>query len=132
MEENKDKEIPRFTRDQVVEALKKLAARGLTNPDELDEIVDPEAMETNWMLDHWTAEESEKARRIGTPESDLEYDFSRSTIFVDAGFTDQLHLKEVADDWLMLDLEAAEGYGLTEWAAKIEAKIKEIETKLAQ
>ena len=130
MEDQPTSEVPQISRDQVLEVLKKLSARGIAHQDELYEMVDPEVVEANRLVDLWTTQEQAAMKEVN-PEAQLEFSFSRSTIFVDAGFTDPDYLDEVANDWLVQDLDAAEGYGLTDLVARIEAKIAEIRAKLA-
>ena len=128
-EQTSSSEIPNHTREQVIEALRKFPQRGIHSPDDLPE-ADPEVIEANNILDAWTKQAQDEAKRKGTSEANLEFSLNRSTIFVDAGFTDPDYLDEVANDWLAQDLQEAEDLGLTEIAAKIQAKIEEIESKL--
>lgn len=115
-------ETPRYQREEVIKALQKFVERGITHPDDLPPN-DPEVLAANILLDAWTEQQEAIAQRKGTPEADLEYSFDRSTIFVDAGFSDPNYLDEVANDWLVQDLQDAEEAGLTEIAKKIQAKI---------
>lgn len=122
-------EVPQYSREQVVEAFRRFPQRGINNPSDLPE-TDPEVIEANNILDAWTKQAQDEARRKATPEANLEFTFDRSTIFVDAGFSDPDYLDEVANDWLAQDLQEAEDAGLTEIASKIQAKIDQIESKL--
>lgn len=122
-------EIPQYSREQVIEAFRRFPQRGINNPDDLPE-VDPEVIEANNILDTWTKQTQSEAQRKATPGANLEFTFDRSTIFVDAGFSDPDYLDEVANDWLAQDLQEAEEAGLTEIASKIQAKINQIEAKL--
>lgn len=123
-------EEPTFTREQVIDAFRKFPRKGITNPDDLP-LDDSEVINANALLQVWDNQQKATAQRLGTPEANLEYTLSRSTIYVDAGFSDPDYLDEVANDWLPQDLQEAEDAGLTETARKIKAKIDEIETKLA-
>ncbi len=124
-------EIPHYTREQVIEAFRKFPKRGLVNPDTLP-VSDPEVIEANGILYVWTKQAQNEATRKGTIEANLEFAIDRSTIFVDAGFTDTDYLDEVANDWLAQDLQEAEDAGLTEVVSRIQAKINEIESKLGR
>ncbi|QQG43779.1 MAG: hypothetical protein HYW45_02035 [Candidatus Daviesbacteria bacterium] len=123
-------EKPRFTREQVVDAFRKFPPKGIASPDDLP-LNDPEVISANAVLQVWDNQQKAEVQRLGTQEANLEYTLSRSTIHVDAGFSDPDYLDEVANDWLAQDLQEAEDAGLTETARKIQAKIDEIETKLA-
>ncbi len=123
-------EEPRFTRGRVVDAFRKFPAKGITNPDDLPPD-DSEVISANGLLQVWDNQQKDEVKRLGTQEANLEYTLSRSTIYVDAGFSDPDYLDEVANDWLAQDLQEAEDAGLTETTRKIQAKIDEIETKLA-
>jgi len=118
----------RITREQVVEAFRKFPARGIANPDDLP-LDDSEVISANALLQVWDNQQKAEVQRLGIPEANLEYTLSRSTIYVDAGFSDPDYLDEVANDWLAQDLQKAKDAGLTEMAQRIRAKIDEIETK---
>lgn len=128
-EQRPSPEIPQYSREQVIEAFSKFPQRGINNPDDLSES-DPEVIEANNLLDAWTKQAQSEAQRKATPEANLEFTFDRSTIFVDAGFSDPDYLDEVANDWLAQDLQEAEDAGLTEIASKIKVKIDQIEAHL--
>lgn len=119
------KEVPQVRKEQVTGAFKKFLDRGFTSPDELP-LDDPEVMEANDILDVWTKQEQEKAEAKGTIEADLQFNLDRSTIFIDAGFSDPNYLDEVANDWLLQNLQEAEEANLPEMVSKIQAKIDEI------
>lgn len=123
-------EEPKFTREQVVDAFRIFPQRGITNPDDLP-LHDPDVISANALLQVWDNQQKAEVRKLNTPEADLEHTLSRSTIYVDAGFSDPVYLDEVAHDWFTQDLQEAEGAGLSEIAAKIQSKIAEIRTKLA-
>jgi hypothetical protein len=128
--ENGEHEHP--SREQVIAAFRKFIERGITNPDELD-LNDPEVIEANRILDGWDADIHKEAKEAGTEEADLEYSLNRSTVLTDAGFSDPEYLDEVAKDWLLEnDLARAQGLGLDELAARIQAKIDEINARLEQ
>lgn len=124
-------EEPRFTRERVVDAFRIFPERGITNPDDLP-LNDSDVISANALLQVWDNQQKAEVQRLGTLEVNLEYTLSRSTIYVDAGFSDPDYLNEVANDWLAQDLQTAEDAGLVELAAKIQAKIKEIEAKLTK
>jgi len=118
------------SREQVVEAFRKFPEQGITNPDDLD-LDDPEVIEANRLLDAWDAEQKKIAFEAGTTEADLGYALDRSTILLDAGFSNPDYLDKVANDWLRdNDLQKAQEAGLSEMSAKIQAKIDEINSKL--
>src|SRR3989344_4508166 len=122
-------EEPRFSREQVVDAFKVFPKIGIVNPDDLSP-GDSDVISANALLQVWSNQRQLEVQRIGTPEAELEFTLERSTIHVDAGFSDPDYLDEVVNDWLAQDLQSAEDAGLTELAAKIQAKINEIEAKL--
>ncbi len=122
-------EVPQYNREQVIESFRKFPQRGIHSPDDLPE-TDPEVIEANNILDAWAQQAQGEAQRAGTPEANLEFTFERSTIFVDAGFSDPDYLDEVVNDWLAQDLQEAEDAGLIDIASKIQAKIAEIEAQL--
>jgi hypothetical protein len=122
-----------FSRVQVIDGFRGFVERGITNPDDLD-LNDPEVIEANRILDIWDAEQrklvEEAENRLA---AELEYNLSRSTMLVDAGFSDPDYLDEVANDWLGgNDLPDAQAAGLTEVADKIQARIDEINNRLNQ
>jgi hypothetical protein len=121
-----------FSRVQAVDNFRKFVERGITNPDDLD-LNDPEVIEANRILDIWDAEQRKLADDAGTLAARLEYNLSRSTILVDAGFSDPDYLDEVANDWLGgNDLADAQEAGLTEIAEMIQTRIDEINNRLNQ
>lgn len=121
---------PQISRDRVVDGFKKFVARGITNPDDLP-TDDQEVVSANTLLQVWANQRGATMQRIGTVKANLEFKFERSTIYVDAGFSDPRYLDEVANDWLAQDLQEAQDKGLIEIAARIQAKINEINAKLA-
>ena len=118
-----------ISREQVVEAFKKFVAQGITNPDDLP--ANNDSVAANKLLDEWTEQEMKKAKKTGGPKADLLFSLGRTTIFIDAGFSDPEHLEEVSQDWLPQELDNAQAEGLTEVENMIQAKISEIEEKLA-
>ena len=123
-------EEPKYTREQIVDAFRKFPPRGFNSPDDLP-LEDTDVISANALLQVWDNQQKVALQTINTPQANLEYTLSRSTIYVDAGFSDPDYLDEVANDWLAQDLQEAEDLGLTEMAEKIQTKIDEIETKLA-
>lgn len=124
-------EPPQYNREQVIGAFRKFPQRGINNPEDLSES-DPEVIGANNILDAWTRQAQDRTQKLATPAANLEFTFDRSTIFVDAGFSDPDYLDEVAHDWLAQDLQEAEDQGLADMASKIQAKIAEIEAKLLE
>lgn len=113
IEISSQQENPQINREEIVEMFRKFSQQGTTHPVDLVES-DPAVTEAYGLLDEWAT----------THESDPDYDFLRSTIFVDAGFHDPDFLEEVRDDWLLQDEERAEGD--TELVKRIQAKRDEI------
>lgn len=128
MTELRDSE-PQYTRDQVVDVFKKFPAMGITNPDDLPQ-TDQDVISAYAFLRVWANQRETQILKTGTPEAFLECYFERSTLFVDAGFSDPDYLDEVANDLLVQDLQEAEEYGLTKLALRIQAKIDEINSKI--
>lgn len=117
-------------RDQVISAFRKFVDQGIKSPDDLD-LDNPEVIEANRILDNWNANRVEEAESSGTQEARLEYSLDRSTVLIDAGFSDEDYLDEVANDWLLQnDLPEAEAAGLSEIAAKIRARADEINKQI--
>ena len=129
-EQSPSSEIPHYSREQVIEAFRKFPEKGITSPDDLPDN-DPEVTEANNILDTWAQQAQNEAKRQGTPEAGFEFELDRSTIFTDAGFEDPDYLDEVANDWLVQDLQRAEDAGLTGIASKIQAKMDQIQAKLS-
>lgn len=124
-------EEPKFSRDQVVDTFRIFSKKGFTSPDDLPP-EDEEVIRANALLQVWDNQQKMEVKKIGTPEANLEHAFNRSTIHIDAGFSDEGYLDEVANDWLAQDLQAAQDAGLTDLATRIQAKIDEINLKLAK
>ncbi len=124
-------EKPQVTREQVIDTFRKFPEKGITHPDDLS-LDDPDVISANGLLHDWANQQEVKARELNTPKANLEYQLNRSTIYVDAGFSDPDYLDEVANDWLAQDLQEAEDVGLTEMVDRIKAKIEEIESKIAK
>lgn len=122
-------EVPHINKDQVIETFRKFADKGIPSPDDLD-LDDPEVITANQILDGWSVQEETAAKKIGTRDAELQYELDRSTIMVDAGFSDPDYLDEIVNDWLVQDLQAAQDEGLTNMASKIQAKMDQIQTKL--
>lgn len=119
-------EEPRFTKEQVITAFQKFIDKGVTHPDDLP-LDDPEVIVAEWILDSWAQQEQKTALEEGTIEAKLQYELDRTTIMVDAGFSDPDYLDEVANDWLQQIATDAEREGSPEMVAKIDAKVTEIE-----
>jgi len=121
-------EKPAPTRQQVVDGFKKFVDRGIANPDDLP-LDDPQVATANAILDAWCQQAEARVKQNRSPEANLEFSLSRSTVLTDAGFSDPDYLDEVANDWLVQDLQRAEDAGLTEVAHKIQAKMDELDVK---
>ena len=128
-ESSSSPEVPEYRSEQVVEAFKKFPQGGINTPGGLLE-THPEVIDADRILYGWHEQEENKAHGIGTPEARLQFDLDRSTIHVDAGFSNPDYLDEVANDWLAQDLQAAEDAGLNEMAARIQSKIDEVKVKI--
>lgn len=126
-EENPEKPSP--TRQQAVDAFKKFVERGVASPDDLD-VNDPEVIEANKVLDAWSVVAEQRAKQSPSPSAMQEFNLSRSTVHTDAGFKDPDYLDEVANDWLVQDLQAAQDAGFSELAQKIQSKRDELDTIL--
>jgi len=126
-ESTPENQIP--TREQVVEGFKKFVAQGVTNPDDLP-LTDPEVIKANNTFYTWVNHEQARATENPDPAAYLEFSLSSSTVYTDAGFSDPDYIDVVANDWLIQDLDRAEADGLTGVAAKIQAKIDELDEKL--
>lgn len=122
---------PQYTREHVLEGLRKLSEKGIKRPEDLSPS-DPDAIEAERILDEWRAQSTRRAEESQDPFAKYLNNLEQITIFVDAGFSDPDYLDEVAKDWLAQDLQEAIDDGLPEVAAKIQAKIDEIEAKLVQ
>ena len=122
-------EVATPSRDQVIDAFKPFVERGIISPDDLSPN-DPEVVEANKLLKAWSDHARVVADKSPDPATLSEYELSRSTFYTDAGFSDPDYLDEVANDWLIQDLDRAEASGLDELAAKIQAKIDELNARL--
>jgi hypothetical protein len=118
-----------YNREQVIEMFKKFPERGITDPHALP-LNDSEVIEANKVLDAWTAQQETLARQKGTVEADLDFSLNRTTILVDAGFSDPHYLNHVANDWLINDLQRAQDAGLNETSEWIAGRIYEINSKI--
>jgi hypothetical protein len=114
-------------RDQVIAAYQGLVARGFAHPDELP-LDDPEMQRATEMEEAWGGLLEGRAH---TAEEKARCDLSRYTVLVDAGFRDPEFLDEVANDWLVNTLAAAEEAGLTDVVTEILAKTAEINQLIA-
>lgn len=130
-ESNPETTEPKFSREQVVDAFRKFPGRGFTSPDDLP-LDDADVISAYALLQVWDNQQGICVKRLGTLESELRHELERSTIYIDAGFSDPDYLDEVANDWLAQDLQRAEDAGLTEIASKIQVKIDEINAKIPQ
>ena len=122
-------ENAQVNREQVLAAFKKFVDAGIVSPDDLS-LNDPDVVSANAVLDLWAEAAQQQAEQDPAPDAALAYVLSRSTVHVDAGFSDPDYLDEVANDWLDQDLQTAEKAGLPAVAAHIKAKIDEINASL--
>jgi hypothetical protein len=120
---------PQYGREQVVDGLRPLVDRGFSNPDDLP-ADDPEVQQAQAAYFAWNKQERSRAGANPDPAAFLEYQLSASTLYLDAGFSDPDYVDEVANDWLAQDLERAESEGFNEVAAKIQAKIDELNASI--
>jgi hypothetical protein len=116
---------PSPTRDVVVQSLHGLVERGFTHPDDLP-LDDPDVIRANAVLESWNSRTRQAALDSPDPAALLDYSVSRSTVCIDAGFVDPDYVDEVANDWLSHELHEAEAEGLQAVAARIQAKIDEL------
>jgi len=123
-----DKEKPVPTREQVVNGFRKFA-QGITNPDDL--LYNSDAKEPSEALDNWYKHQQSEVEKSGTKEAEAELNFSMTTIYVDAGFSDLDYLNEVIS-LLDQDLQNTEAEDLPKIEIKIKDKIAEIKAKLAK
>ncbi len=117
------------SREQVLAAFRKLATKDGLDPADLDSN-DPEVVAANKLHDAWVEQEENKAKAAGSSAARLLKNLDLTTIFVDAGFNDREYMEDVANDWLSQDLWDAREAGFAQVAAKIQAKIDEINAKL--
>jgi hypothetical protein len=121
-----DEELKQL-REKLVVMLTEISKRGIRNPERM---ADADVEQVDHLLDEWTDKYQDYATAIGTFEVNLEFSLSRLTVYTDAGFDDPEYLDEIANDWLMQDLDNAEALGLVDLANKIRAKIAEIQAKI--
>lgn len=98
-----------ITRQQVIDAYKKFVERGVTSPDILDEN-EPEVKVANDLFLQWVYQEDKQAAEAPTKddrEAHYRNNFSKTMLYIDAGFTDQNYLEEVLG-WLMQDAQNIE------------------------
>lgn len=119
-----------ITRQEVIEGLRKIAERGVKNPDALDR-TDPDVKEAHERMFAYVRQEDARAKTINTPEAIYESKFDQATLETDAGFVDADYLDEVANEWLTQDEEDARDNGLADLADRIAAKIDEINQLLS-
>jgi hypothetical protein len=118
-----------FSREQVIAAFRPFVASGITNPYDL--VLDDPVVDAAYsMLFAWDEMASKRARESSDPEVRYAYKFERTTILVDAGFSDPEFLEEIANDWLDQDLAEVEADGFSALAAQIQARIDEINARL--
>jgi hypothetical protein len=118
-----------YTRDQIVEMYRILVAKGYSSPDGMTQD-DPDVVEADKAHVAWVEQNEALARASQVPGAIIEHSFSATTVCVDAGFDDPGFLEDTANDFLAEDLAAAEEAGLSELAARIQAKIDEINGRL--
>jgi hypothetical protein len=116
------------TREEVVNAYRMFVARGYTNPDDLPGD-DPDVILANEMFYKWHGA-AERSPAHLDPAEQLKHHLSASTVYVDAGFSDNDYLDEVANQWLADDLQQAAGLGLVELASRIRARQDDINASI--
>lgn len=122
-------EAPQYSREEALAAFESFVRQGITSPDDLP-LEDPQVVAAGRILDSWSDRAEREALQSRSPSAMFEFELSRSTFYIDAGFSDPDYLLEVAEDWLVQNLDEAEEKGLTDVAAKIQAKIDEILARL--
>lgn len=122
-------EIPEYSREQVVAAYKKFVDAGFSSPDDLP-LEDPKVIAANDAYYSWSAVARKRAEQNPAPEAMANFELSLNTIYVDAGFGDPDYLDEVANEWLVQDLQAAQAEGLTGVADRIQKRMDEINARL--
>lgn len=88
-------------RNEVVAAFRAFVACGITDPVDLDE-TDLEVKAANALLEKWVAQEKE--RTAGDPAAARQFNIERTTLYVDAGFTNPSYVEDV-HEWLDQDTE---------------------------
>lgn len=120
------------SREQALAAYKKFIERGIKSPDDLD-LSDPEVEAANALVERWSDQgdfQISGENRAAAHEHNL----AKTAFYVDAGFTDPEYLRDVLE-WLGSDLQDVDETSdapLPEVAAKIRAKMAEIQAKLPQ
>jgi hypothetical protein len=92
------------SREEVVNAYKKFAEAGFGDPAELD-MSDPEVLEAHELYEAWIRQGDEAGVEHG--ETWRRHNFDKVMVNIDAGFTDELYLRN-ALDWLLQDADEAE------------------------
>jgi hypothetical protein len=87
------------SRDEALDAYKKLVRRGITTPDDLD-LNEPDVVHANWLFGKWLEQEDKKAE--GDIDAEQRTNFDKTMFYVDAGFTGVAYLEEVLG-WLAED-----------------------------
>lgn len=117
------------TREDVVEAFRALVQKGITNPfDVLYSEQDDEAKQVTELYDSWLQREQPE----GTIDEQVKQGLLDNTVMYDAGFTDPDLLDEIASDWLMNFLSAADSAHRRDLAHLVQAKINEVQKKIQE
>jgi hypothetical protein len=93
-----EKSGEKVSRDQVLDAFKKLTGKG-TDPADLDEN-DPEVAEANKLFDRWSVQQEDKTKSDDDERN--RHNFEKTMLYVDAGFHDPEYLKDVLG-WIFQD-----------------------------
>jgi len=120
-----------YTREQIVELYRVLVAKGYSTPDGMPQD-DPDVVKADNAFFAWVELSEAAAKESGEPGAMEEHLFSVTSVYVDAGFADRDFLDETANDFLAQDLDKAREAGLSNLAARIQAKIDEIHTRLVK
>jgi hypothetical protein len=120
------------TKEQVIEAYRKFVEAGVKSPFSLDDN-DPDVKVANDLFHKWV--EQGDAKVEGDRVASYEFNFEKTTFYVDAGFTDKNDLSDTME-YLDLDLEDVENYEnaddprVVELRQKMEARIKTLQKQL--
>lgn len=126
MEQFKNLESLEQLREQALQAFKAIAETN-PNPDNLDRN-DPAVQQADSLHENWMHKLDDEC--AGNDLAEAQANFAKTMFFVDAGFSEQKYLDEVANDWLEQDLQNAESSG--EEFQELVQKIKEAQSKLRQ
>jgi len=100
----------KISREEVLEAYKKFADLGYSDPAQLGSADDPklnaEVKETQELEMKWMRQLDKESE--GNPELQDRANLSKTMLWVDAGYHSPQYLDEVLNDWLVQDLQNVE------------------------